>query len=415
MKDQYNIALITGAPSYNTRMIKNYLKKQGNNDIDHFLLGEKNFNEKIKKFLERKYEVIIFDNNPVSSNSQKWESIARVFAKKIISHNSSFFIVPGPEVDINSLNKYLNIMDLEAKNLNDDLPAKFEWKFLDAWHNISSIDEENSSLTDFAFFPPQYPAFEIFDKQTNKLDRSFAKYYGDEFETPLLILGEKRLIRYALWNSINLHSLKYMLSNSDFDYLFDNSLRKITNWLMKKGDNREFVFRSDKNSYQHGEPVTLTGISSNLNDISNINDGVVELYHNKQYISSKPLFYDLKEKIYKSKFWAPQPGEINYVIKVNKGLDSYEVNRGSFKVQESHIELNKIFLNENKLIKLSASSGGFFRNWKNKDDIINEMKSVQKIESYISFLVFRYNYFYICLIILLLAIEWFYRKKIGLN
>ena len=52
MKDQYNIALITGAPSYNTRMIKNYLKKQGNNDIDHFLLSEENFNEKIKIFRE---------------------------------------------------------------------------------------------------------------------------------------------------------------------------------------------------------------------------------------------------------------------------------------------------------------------------------------------------------------------------
>ena len=77
---------------------------------------------------------------------------------------------------------------------------------------------------------------------------------------------------------------------------------------MKKGDNREFVFRSDKNSYQHGEPVTLTGISSNLNDISNINDGVVELYHNKQYISSKPLFYDLKEK-----FINPNFGLLNQV------------------------------------------------------------------------------------------------------
>ena len=47
-------------------------------------------------------------------------------------------------------------------------------------------------------------------------------------------MGEKQQIRYALWNSIDLASLKYMLSNSDLNYLFENSMRKISNWLMKK-------------------------------------------------------------------------------------------------------------------------------------------------------------------------------------
>ncbi len=227
-------------------------------------------------------------------------------------------------------------------------------------------------------------------------------------------MGEKHQIRYAFWNSVNLASLKYMLSNSDLDYLFENSMRKISNWLMKKSDSNEFVFRTDKNSYQHGELISLTGVSSNLNDNLKINDAVVELYHNNEYISSKPLLYDLNEKSYQSKFWAPKPGFIDYVIKVNKGIDSYEVNRGSFKVQESHIELNKIFLNKNKLIKLSEKSGGIFKNWEDRDEIISEIKDVEKIEYNISFFTFRYNYFYVGLIFILLSIEWFYRKKNGL-
>ena len=37
MKDQYNIALITGAPNYNTRLIKKHLTKGRNNKIDHFV------------------------------------------------------------------------------------------------------------------------------------------------------------------------------------------------------------------------------------------------------------------------------------------------------------------------------------------------------------------------------------------
>tara|TARA_Y100000591_G_scaffold234287_1_gene205097 strand:+ start:570 stop:2657 length:2088 start_codon:yes stop_codon:yes gene_type:complete len=414
MKDNYNIALVTGAPNYNTRLIKKFMKEQGNNNIDHYVMNSKNFNQKLKEFLEKKYEVIIFDNNPVSSNFQKWESIVRVFAKKLISHNSSFFIIPGPEVDLHSLNKYLNIIDIEAKLINGVLKAKTDWKFTESWHSSNIIGNEKFLLNNFHSFPPQIPAFKLDKKRDGESKITYAKYFDNEFESPLLVMGEKQQIRYALWNSINLASLNYMLSDSDLNYLFEESMRKIMNWLMKKSDNREFVFRTDKNSYQHGELISLTGVSSDLKDNFKINDAVVELYHNNQYISSKPLLYDLNDKKYKSKFWAPKPGSIDYIIKVNKGIDSYEVNSGSFKVQESHIELNKIFLNKNKLIILSETSGAIFRDWENRDDVISAISDVEKMQSYVSLFTFRYNYFYIGLIFLLLSLEWLYRKKIGL-
>ena len=413
MKDQYNIALVTGAPNYNTRLIKKFLNDQGNNNIDHYIMNSKNFNQKLKDFLENKYEVIVFDNNPVASTSKKWESVARVFAKKIISHSSSFFIIPGPEVDLGSLNKYLKIIDIEAKKIDEKLKAKTDWRFLDSWHNFHSLGNEKTLLNNYSSNPPQIPSFNLNDKFVG-LQKTYAKYFGGEFESPLLVMGEKQQIRYALWNSNNLASLKYMLSNSDLNYLFENSMRKILNWLMKKSDNREFIFRTNKNSYQHGELISLTGVSSDLSDNIKINDAFVELYHNDQFISSKPLLYDLNDKSYKSKFWAPKPGFIDYKIKVNKGIDSYEVNSGSFKVQESHIELNKIFLNKNKLIILSEKSGGIFRSWEHRDEIISEITDVKKMEYYISFFTFRHNYFYFSLIFIFLSLEWFYRKKIGL-
>ena len=414
MKDQYNIALVTGAPNYNTRTIKKYLKEQGNNNVDHFIMNSKNFNQKLKEFLEKKYEVIIFDNNPVSSNSKKWESVARVFTKKLISHNSSFFIIPGPEADLGSLNKYLNIIDIEAKIINEDSKVKTDWSFIERWSSFNSIGNEEVQLNNSNSYPPQIPAFKLNDKFGNEPKTSYAKYFNGEFQSPLLVMGEKQQIRYALWNSVNLASLKYMLSNSDLNNLFENSMRKIMNWLMKKSDSREFIFRTDKNSYQHGELISLIGVSSDLNDNLKINDAVVELYHNNQYISSKPLLYDLNDKSYKSKFWAPKPGVIDYIIKVNKGIDSYEINSGSFKVQDSHIELNKIFLNKNKLVILSETSGGVFKKWEDRDEIVSLMKDIKKTESYVSIFTFRNNYFYITLIFLLFLLEWYYRKKNGL-
>ncbi len=414
MKDQYNVAMVTGAPNYNTRLIKNFIKGQGNNNIDHYIMNSKNFNQKLKQFLERKYELIIFDNNPVQSNSQKWNSIARVFAKKIVSHNSSILIIPGPEIDIASLDKYLNILDLDAKVVDKSLQKETNWKFLDSWYNLNSISNDKNSLSNFVSYPPQEPAFNLYYKLDDKVQKPYAMYLDSQFENPLILLGEKQQIRYALWNSVDLASLKYKLTNSELNYLFENSMRKITNWLMKKNDNREFVFRTNKNSYQHGELVSLTGVSSDLNDNFKMNDVVVELFNKNQYLSSKPILYDLNDKSYRSNFWAPKPGEVDYVVKVNRGIDSYEVYNGSFKVQESHIELNKIFLNKNKLIILSEASGGLFKNWEDRDEVISALKEVNRVESNISFFTFRYNYFYMFLIFLLLSFEWFYRKKIGL-
>ena len=48
------------------------------------------------------------------------------------------------------------------------------------------------------------------------------------------------------------------------------------------------------------------------------------------------------------------------------------------------------------------------------EDNETEMEDIEKVESYVSSFTFRYNYFYICLIFLLLFSEWFYRKKFGL-
>ena len=134
MKDRYNVALITGAPNYNTRLLKDHLSRS-NNNIDHFLYINNKFSPPIKVFWEKKYEVIIFDNNPVKSNSEKWGSLLRIFTKKLISHNSSFLIIPGPEIDINSINNYLKIIDIEAKELISNDQNQYKWEFTSQWLN----------------------------------------------------------------------------------------------------------------------------------------------------------------------------------------------------------------------------------------------------------------------------------------
>ena len=412
MKDQYNIALITGAPNYNTRVIKKHLNAE-NNEIDHFVYRYNKFSPSMKNFWEKKYEVIIFDNNPVISNSQEWESLLRIFTKKLISHNSSFLIMPGPELDVNSINKYLKIVDLIAGELSLDDNKKHVWGFSDSWYQDFSINDAKMTFNDFESLPPQNPAFKILEKSTSQNNLNYAEYNGERYLNPLLILGEKKPIRYAVWNSIDLASIKYKLINTKNSYVLDNTLNKIFNWLMKKSGNQEFVFRTDKNSYQQGEEVKLSGKTLNYNnDI--INEGTVELFYDDNLLGSKPLFYDINKNEYKSRFWAPKPGKIKYIVSINRGLDSYEVSSGTFEVQESHVELNRIFLNHDKLKNISSSSGGQFTYWTNLDILLDHINIINKKDYFVIKYTLRNNYFIISIIFLILTIEWLLRRRLGL-
>ena len=411
MKDRYNVALITGAPNYNTRLLKDHLSTS-NNNIDHFVYINDKFSPPIKDFLEKKYEVIIFDNNPVKHNSEKWSSLLRIFTKKLISHNSSLLIIPGPEIDINSINNYLKIIDIEAKELIYNDQNQYNWEFTSHWLNNFSFNDSKWLDNDVSSLPQQNPAFYL-GKQVNDKNTSFAKYIGVDSPNPLLILGEKKSIRYAIWNSIDIASIKYKLLNTNNSFVLDNSLNKIFNWLMKKSGSQEYVFRTNKNSYQQGEEVLLSGRSLNYND-DIIHEGTVELYYNDKFIGSKPLFLDINKNEYKSRFWAPKPGKIKYIVNINKGIDSYEVGNGTFEVQESHIELNRIFLNKEKLINISRVSGGKFNYWVDYESLLDEINIVNKKENYIATYIIRHNYLFISIILLILTIEWFLRRRMGL-
>ena len=410
MKDEYNIALITGAPNYNTRFIKDHLSNSKNNNIDHFKFVKNQFKPSLKEFWKNNYEVIIFDNNPIYHNKNQWNSFLRIFTKKLISHNSSFFIIPGPEIDFGAISKYLEIIDLQASEIQKNNRNGQKWIFNKFWENNFSFNDSKPYL-EYGVLPPQYPAFQLEKSSLN--NNNYADYNFDKEHNSLIIMGEKKSLRYALWNSIDLASIKLNLLNTKNSFLIDNSLNKIFNWLMKKSGNQEFVFRTDKNSYQQGEEVLLTGRSLDFND-EVIHEGTVELFYDDKFLGSKPLYLDFDKNEYRSRFWAPKPGEINYIVKINKGLESYQVSSGVFEIQESHIELNKIYLNEEKLKSISNSSGGLFKLWENRNELLSEVSNIRRTENYITKHRLIYNYWFFSLFFLIVAVEWFLRRKLGL-
>ena len=90
------------------------------------------------------------------------------------------------------------------------------------------------------------------------------------------------------------------------------------------------------------------------------------------------------------------------------------VSEGEIHVQESQIELNKVFLNELPLKKLANQTNGTFQFWDSKEEIISIIdKKFDKTESNTR-IALKQRIELVILLIILLSIEWFLRRRLGL-
>ena len=113
----------------------------------------------------------------------------------------------------------------------------------------------------------------------------------DEKNNSLIVMGEKKSLRYALWNSIDLASIKFNLLNTKNSFLIDKSLNKIFNWLMKKVEIRNLFLEQIKILTNKEKKLLLSGRSLDFNE-EIIHEGTVELFYNDEFLGSKPLFLD---------------------------------------------------------------------------------------------------------------------------
>ena len=290
------------------------------------------------------------------------------------------------------------------------MPAiQTEWNFTKEWVNLFAFQGIEWALEENINLPPLLSGIET----TTSEQFILAEYNVSGVNVPLLVAGEKKSMRYIFWSSPDMSSLHYKLQGSNQSKLLGDMWNIMFGWLMKTGGNKEFFFRTDKNSYQQGEAILLTG-KPTLSTTKVMNDGIVNLFSDGNKISVKPLSFDLESKEYKSRFWASQSGQIEYTVEINQSEESYVIGRGSFDVEESQIELNHVFLNDSPLKIISQKTDGEFRYWENRNSLVDLISPKTKSESYVQRAVLHENIWIMVSILILLTSEWILRRRVGL-
>ena len=410
LKNEYKIAIITGAPNFNTRILKNIFEDNSEYSLDHFIYANNSFRPSLNEFWKETYDLILFDNHPIKEMGNKWVTYRKAFAKKLISHKSNFGIIYGDNIDYKNIKQYLELFDLSSEP--DELKKNeiYGWNFTNLWKELFPFHAISSKIdNDYLMLPPLKPGLKIKSEEGKIL----ASFNDSNLFHPIILIGEKNNLRYFIWTTSDLSSLYYKTQGTNFSEVVNETINPIFNWLLRTKGDKEIYFKTNKNSYQQGELIEFIGkpiIEKEFTD-----EGIVKIIFNDKVINSKPLKYNHLTGMYNANVWASQSGTVNYEIKFGKSQNSHIIGRGSFEVQESQVELNQVFLNENPLKKLANDSGGKYERWDNKNKLLSIILPSSRIEA------IKYSYplhksvFITFFIIGLLIIEWVLRRRLGLS
>ena len=405
LKDHYKVALITGAPSFNTIVIKEYITNYPRVELDHYVLSKNGYAPSLKLFWSTPYQLIIFDNYPIDVLKSKTQ---KIYSKKITSEKASLLWIIGQNItseSAQSLTPFFHL-DFVDENINSD---KNSWYFTEDIISSSiiqgSLTNQKSNFADI--FPPITTPYKFNAK--HKKVNPIAYHESDEV-IPVIFMGDVKNIRSIVWTSNDFSTLKYNISsNNNFRDIWSN----LFSWLLKTGGDRNLYFRLNKESYQQGEEILITG-SSIQDNLSINNQAFITIMHDSMEVNSFELRFNPESNRWEGNFWAPKPGNYNYKIVINDGSSEPMEQIGKFIVEKSQIELNQVSLNLPLLTNISNGTGAEYYSWESRSVLVDKIKSVKNKTKIDKSVVLSENKWVMIILIILLTIEWVFRKRIGL-
>ena len=392
LKDKYKTALITGSPNKNTSIVKKVLKNNLRIELEHFVrMNETKFKPEIKNFWSTSYELIIFDNYPIKPLS---ENFIRILGKKILSQKSAIMLVVGPNQSNNSLDGITSILGASILDTLDDSEPLF-WEFIN-----------NDIIYQFDL-PPLIQKYNLVGR--GPLSDSLAIF---DSGSPLWLQNQIGETRSTIFNAADIHSLYYYKIEESKDNLFSEILNQSTGWLLKSDGANEKYFRLNKDRYQQGEIIYITGTQPFKNFKEN---QLVSLQINNSgsNLISKEITFNIESNRWEGEFRAPPIGDYNFQIFLSSNKEA--IQNGKFQVVESQIELSNVYLNENLLKSIATESNGSYYNWNQRGELFNSISKEVKSEFRENYIRFNQNKLFLSFILLLLTVEWIARKNKGLS
>jgi hypothetical protein len=376
--------------------------------LDHFVRRKNGYLPAIKSFWSKPYQLIIFDNYPIKKLSSKTQ---RIFSKKIGAEKSSLLWLLGGNVTEKSASSMIPFFHLRMKDQIQTSEKTLWYMTTEALsRSIFQGLDVNDGLDFWQNFPPILASYNF--ESTNDGIKAIAYTQGSDI-VPLMFLGEKQGIRSAVWASPDFATIHHRLSGTNYSKIFPKLWSRLFSWLLKTSGEKKLYFRLNKESYQQGEEIFITGTSIG-NKRGSRDQAFITTQNDSLEINSAELRFNPESRRWEGNIWAPKPGKYSYEISIQDGNMPPVKQNGRFIVEESQIELNEVALNSPLLENLSMKTNGVYYPWSSRAELFNKVLPQERQEKIKRSTRFNEEIWVLVILIVLLTIEWIIRKRIGL-
>jgi len=402
LKERYKVALVTGVPNFNTSILKKAVRGIKRFQLDHFVQFEQAFKPPFKQFWTTHYDLIIFDNFPTKPLGSQW---SRLLRDKLLAQQSAKAWFYGPNISNEAANTFAKFF--EIKNLFQFLDSyqKQSWTFTDEVEKRLDI---NVKFNDLSKFPPLKLGLQLGSMEDNFFKLAIVP---PPIDILVWVLTDN-VVRTSIWTTPDLYQIQYQQMGYQERGLLNSLLINTFEWLVGMSGHDNMHFKLDKNSYNQGERINITG---NYADQSSTTANVqIKILKGIILIKNADLIYNQEDKRWEGSIGAPAAGQYNYEV-IYKDNFNKNIQIGDFLVQESQIELNDVRLNEIILSNFIMTADDRFLKWSSRSALYEKIAPVEDQKFREVEIDLSRKWFIMVLIIGLLTIEWFYRRKTGLS
>jgi hypothetical protein len=422
LKKKKKYAIFAGSPNPDLSFIKNIFHEDKEIEIKTYVQKQgSEFYEQPSESILRDAEIIIIIGFPIQSTSQ--QSLDLI--KKELSKGKPLLFISGLNTEYNKL-KYIE--DYLPFTTISSRPQEF---FATPDVKSNSISNPVMRITgtedDIRIWNMQPPLFrtETFVKAKPESEvASFIKVNNVPLQEPLIITRNFQnfksiaVIGYGLyrWKLLGYGS-EISKGRVDTRDVFDIFIRNSIRWLSVDLQDKQVRIKTSKKAYTNNEPIEFIAeiydasynpldnatITINIKSASNLRDLILTSLGNGRY---------------SGKLGSLPQGDYYFTGTAKVNNENLGTDAGRFNVGEIALEYQNLKMNAPLLRNLSERTGGRFYTTDDSKKFLEDFKKLTKFQArsvtnrseYI-----LWNLWYLlALVILLLASEWFLRKKFGM-
>jgi len=411
LDNKLNILVVGGSPSADFSAVFQSFNSVNEYNPNKYL--QVNTNDFLGNNFDQKLDsaqVVVLVNFPYQNTPNK---LVQNIISKITNDDTPFFNFIGS--DFKSLN---------LETINELLPFTQSNKFDEVYLAQPDFTDQNSSLlsgkNNKQLAPDNLPPIAYPNRgfRVNPESKVIAKAKVNNVSTefPMIIANNEAGRRSITLIGSNIWRWRVDSENQNENF-FDQLLYNSIQWLRVSDKQRKFYVHTSKQIYAAGEQVQFT---AELYDekLEPVSDGEITVKINNTSNSYSLKLSNGEPGIYSGSISIPQKGDYNYSASAQlNGITTHTYN-GKFNIGEVDLEKLQTVMNENYLKMLASLTGGTYNYINNSDEVFQNIETsnrnkVKETNSSITYDPLSIETILVILI-LLLSVEWFIRKKEGM-